>query len=559
MPRFVYVLLAGLGFVLLGGCHPEPPVETGVGTTGGRPNVLLIVADDMGYNDLGAWGSEIATPNLDELAFGGLRFLNFHGAPSCSPARAMLMSGTTNHQAGIGAMNIKIRYDTGREPEPTLPGLGMPGYEGHLSERVAALPEILRAAGYRTYMTGKWDLGRALDDAHMPAQRGFESSFILTPGAAVHLAFPDNNASGGAHRADPYPYQENGTSLTELPEDFFATAAYTDKLIDYIEADRGEGRPFFAWLAYTAPHWPLQVPDDWRDRYAGRYDEGYEVLRDRRFAKASELGIYPENLDLNGYESQAPDWESLTEDERRIKARAMELYAAMLENMDFHIGRLLDYLEETGQLENTAILFMSDNGADGAEGGGIRLYFTPDNSFENLGRYDSWVTYGRGWAEAATAPFRGIKHGLAEGGTRVAAFVNYRDVARPGEFDRSYLTYMDVAPTILQITGVAAPDGTFEGRSVVPMMGKSFWHRALGSSEPVHGPDDAIVSELHGNRALVKGDWKILMEADTGQWELFNLAEDPGERNDLAGVQPDRLAELIEDWERLADETGIVY
>jgi arylsulfatase len=230
----------------------------------------------------------------------------------------------------------------------------------------------------------------------------------------------------------------------------------------------------------------------------------------------------------------------------------------MLENMDYHIGRLIAYLEETSQLENTVILFMSDNGA---AGGGIpaRIYFTPDDSLENMGRYNSWLNYGRGWAEAATAPWRDTKGSMAEGGTRVAAFIHHDSIADSGAIDHGYLTFMDVAPTILEIAGIEAPTGTFQGREVVPMSGRSFWGRALGDPEPVYGADDAIGSELHGHRALVRGDWKILMPASTGVWELFNLANDPGETNDLARQEPELLAELSAAWERFADDTGVAY
>ncbi len=557
-PRLKAAVSVVLLSTLLAACGTEPAEETIAVTTRQRPNVVLIVADDMGYNELGAWGSEIHTPNLDDLALNGLRFTNFHAAPSCAPARAMLLSGTSNHQAGVGSMTIKRAYDGGRTPDADSRGVGMPGYEGHLSERVAALPEILRAAGYHTYMTGKWDLGRALEEAHMPASRGFESSYILTTGTAVHLGFPDRNASGGVSRVDPHPYQENGVPITELPEDFFSTTMYTDKLIDYIDENRSDGQPFFAWLSYSTPHSPIQVPDDWRDRYAGRYEQGYGVVRDQRFARAQELGIFPANLDLSRYESGATEWNSLSDEERRTQTRLMELYAAMIENMDYHIGRLVTYLEESGQLDNTVILFMSENGAANS-GIPVPPTFTPDDSFENMGRYNSWLNYGRGWAEAATAPLRDTKGSMAEGGTRVAAFVHHGSVAEPGRLDHGYLTFMDVAPTILEITGTRAPAGTFQGRDVVPMTGRSFWARAQGDAAPTHGPDEAVGSELHGNRALVRGDWKILFPASAAQWQLFNLVDDPGETSDLADDQPELLADLVAAWEQFAAEHGVVY
>lgn len=554
--RYAYILLLAL---LSAACDNGTAIDGATSARNTRLNVVLILADDMGYTDLGAWGSEIRTPNLDRLAFAGLRFANFHAAPVCAPSRAMLLSGTTNHQAGVGSMTIKRAYDYGRDPDPDLLGLGRPGYDGHLSGRVAALPEILRGAGYHTYMTGKWDLGRALDDAHMPSARGFESSFILTTGSAVHLGFPDRDASSGIRRADPHPYQEDGVTVEDIPADFFSTEAYTDKLIDYIDSNRGDGRPFFAYLAYTAPHWPIQVPDDWRDRYAGQYADGYDAIRDRRFARAKELGIFPANLDLTRYESTAPDWDTLNARERAEQSRVMELYAAMVENMDYHIGRLVDYLDDTDQLDDTVIIFLSDNGADAGSGSPVQLNFTPDNRLENMGRHDSWLLYGPGWAEAATAPLRDTKSSLAEGGTRVAGFVHHAAVAEPGSIDHGYLTFMDVAPTILEITQTPVPGGEFEGRSVVPMIGRTFWPRVLGSPEAVHPDDEAIGFELHGSRTLVRGDWKILMPASSGRWELYNLAQDPGESNDLAGERPAILSSLIDAWESFAAATGVVY
>jgi len=540
-------------------CTSGDQDETAVTTTEQRPNVLLIVADDMGYNDLSSWGSEINTPNLDELALNGLRFTNFHAAPVCAPARAMLMSGTSNHQAGLGSMTIKRSYDGGTDPNPNAIGFGLPTYAGYLSERIAALPEILQADGYHTYMAGKWDLGRALDAANMPAGRGFESSFILTTGSAIHLGTTDQDASGGIGRADPHPYQENGRSITSLPDDFFSTETYTNKIIEYIDDNQDDGQPFFAWLAYTAPHWPLQLPADWLERYADRYDDGYDAARQQRFNSAKELGIFASDVDLSSYQPSAPDWASLFEIERRSQSRAMEIYAGMVANMDYHVGRLVAYLEDSGQLENTVILFLSDNGADASGVPAVSATYPVDNSVENVGEVNSWISYGPGWAEAATAPFRGTKSSMAEGGTRVAAFLNHHTVDAPGSLDRGYLTYMDIAPTILEITGSAEPSGRFQGRDVLPMTGSSFWARVGGDDRPVHSASEAIGSELHGDRALVRGDWKILMDGGSEQWELFNFAEDIGENNNLAEERPELLTELIGEWQQFASEHGVVY
>ncbi len=492
-----------------------------------RPNILLIVADDMGYTDVGSFGSEIATPNLDELAFGGIRFTGFHAASSCGPTRAMLMSGATSREAGVS------------------------GPAAVLSQDVAPLPALLRDAGYHTYMTGKWHLGHEAEQS--PAARGFESSFALVRAGDNHLGasnFPD----------DAVAYRENGKPIDQLPEDWFSSQMYTDKLIEYIQANEGDGTPWFGYLAFTAPHWPLQVPDDWRDRYAGRYDNGYDLLREQRAARAADLGILPDGFDLERYEGIAPPWTSLDDHSRQVFTRSMELYAAMLENMDLHVGRVLEYLEASNQLENAVVLFFSDNGASGSDST-FRPTTIPrtdsDSSLPNMGREGSFVAIGRGWAEAATAPYHDVKGSLHEGGTLAAAFVSHASVARKGGLDRGYLTVMDVLPTLLEIAGTRHPGTEFQGQAVLPIRGRSFWPRVQGDERPVHDDTDIIPWMTSAARsALVRGRWKILRESvgrapglEPAAWKLYDLQADPGEHTDLAGEQPELASELIALWQ----------
>ena len=523
-----------------------------------RPNILLIVTDDMGYTDLGSFGSEIPTPNLDELAYSGVRLTNFHAAPVCAPARAMLLSGMDNHEAGIGSMDIKRFFDNGTEPDQTARGYAQPGYEGYLSHRVAALPEVLRDAGYHTYMAGKWDLGRALVDETNPAGRGFESSFVQTTGTTVHLSPADGGAHGGIRRADPLVFRENWDVVASLPEDYFSTRVYTDKIIEYIEANRGDGRPFFAYLALTAPHWPLQVPDDWLDRFAGQYDDGYDAVRDRRVERARELGILPPHADLVDYPRSSTPWAELDETTRAEQARLMEIYAAMVANMDVHIGRLTEYLHDSGEFDNTFILFMSDNGASGSAPESFAEGY--DNSLANMGRRDSFIEYGLGWAEAGTAPYRDVKGSVAEGGVLAAAFAAHATLADTGGISREYLTMQDVMPTLLQLAGAEPPTGEYNHRPVLTMRGKSFLDHLQGGASPVHERDEAIGWELHGLRALVRGSWKLLWiptEDEETRWELFDLDSDPFERNDLSSQRPDLTQELIGEWYRYAEDVGV--
>ena len=548
------VSLAGCDMGDPGGQTPE--ASTAVDQ---HPNILLIVADDMGYTDLGSFGSEIPTPNLDELAYSGIRLTNFHAAPACAPARAMLLSGMDNHEAGIGSMNIKRFFDNGTEPVQTETGYGLPGYEGYLSHRVAALPEVLRDAGYHTYMAGKWDLGRALVDETNPAGRGFESSFVQTTGTALHLRPADGGAHGGISRADPLVYRENWGVVTALPEDYFSTEAYTDKIIEYIDANRDDGRPFIAYLALTAPHWPLQIPEDWLDRFAGLYDDGYDALRDRRVERARELGIISPRADMSGFRRNSIPWAELDETAHTEHARPMEIYAAMVANMDHHVGRLIAYLRNTGEFDNTFILFMSDNGASGSAPAAFAEGY--DNSLANMGNRDSFIEYGRGWAEAATAPYRDVKGSMAEGGVLAAAFATHATVANAGSISHEYLTMQDVMPTLLQLAGAEAPvGGEYNHRPVLPMRGKSFLDHLQGGESPVHGSDEAIGWELHGERALVRWPWKLLWIPSPGEetrWELFDLESDPFERNDLSTQHPELTRELIDAWFRYAEDVGV--
>ena len=531
-----------VSFVLLGGCQPagDPQAPTagapsqapGVASEAsapaqavdGRPNILLILADDLGF-----FGSEIYTPNLDALAMDGLRFTNFHAAPSCAPTRALLMSGTTIVEAGVRRLDDPLRDD------------------------IASLPERLRAAGYQTFMACKWNLGIAPEDS--PAARGCDASFALMKAADNHLGaslFPGNPSTYEGH----YTHLENGEPVA-LPEGWFSSRLYTDKLIEYLQVHAREGQPWFGYLALTAPHWPLQAPEDWIDRYAGRYDEGYDALRESRYQRARELGILPENLALEGYSGRAEPWETLTAERRAIRARSMEIYAAMVENMDMHIGRVVDFLRASGQLQNTVILFTSDNGAAGED-----LDFMPrtlprtdtDNSLANMGREGSFTVNGPGWSEAAMAPYRDRKGSLYAGGTLVPTFIRHGDVAAAGGIDRTYLTFMDILPTLIEVAGQSSPSMTFQRRDVQSVRGRSFWGLVTGRAGAVRDAGDAVPWMTTNRGALVRWPMKIvaegreLLDAQLVDWELYDLETDPGERRDLADEHPELTAELAETW-----------
>jgi arylsulfatase A-like enzyme len=519
-----------------------------------RPNFLLILADDLGYTDIGAYGGEIRTPNIDELASRSIKFTNFHAMPTCAPTRALLLSGTNNHVAGLGSML----------PPRFLPAIeGQPGYEGYLHERVATLPELLTDAGYHTYMAGKWHLGK--QKGQWPIDRGFEESFALLIGAGDHFRIGKNQ------------HVENGDWVEPRSTGFYSTETYTDILISNIAEHHDDGRPFFVYAAYTAPHWPLQVPDDYLDRYAGVYDEGYDVLRSQRLARAAEKNVIPGINPDAEFERVGPGWDELDADAQRHYARRMEIYAAMVENLDFHVGRLIEYLNSIGELDRTIILFMSDNGAESDE-----LEFNPtfaniisrrglDNSLEKLGKPGSFIAYGPGWAQAGTAPFNRFKGFFNEGGTRVPAFLLRGDGSTRFRLDDQYLGAIDITPTILELAGVQPAGETYRGRNVAPIEGRSFAHILAGEAQPIYDANDAFVMELHGGRSVRRGQYKLVWEQPPGntwwgypipdtwyRWQLFDLEDDPGETHDISEMHPELVQELVAVWDEYAEENGVV-
>ena len=523
---------------------------------GQAPNVLLIVMDDVGYTDLGAYGSEIATPSIDALAEEGVLLTSFYGTPLCTPTRAMLLTGVNNHRAGVGVMS--------HEQVPNLQGL--PGYEGHLNQRVATVSEILLDAGYHTYMTGKWDLGFAEDQS--PAARGFEKSFALLPGGAGHFTMLGTFGPGNV------PYREDGQMVEALPEDFYSTAFYADRMIEYIDSNLGDGRPFFGYLAFSATHWPVQAPRESVDKYNGVYDQGYDAVHAGRMDGLRERGLISADIEGAPHVPGTVPWDELTEEEQRYEARMMQIYAAMVDDIDQYVGKLLDYLRSAGVYDDTLVMLISDNGAEGHDVGGILLDAGAwsreccDNSYENIGNADSYVWMRQEWARASNAPFNWYKGFGYEGGIRVPAVFRYPDFPAGG-VDGSFSTVMDVVPTILDVTGAEHPGSSFQGREVYPVEGASMMPALSGEADAVHPDDYVMVWQINWRKAVRQGDWKIVSQADElfvrhdprtdpYSWKLFNLAEDPAEQNDLSEEYPDVFAEMLGHWDAYVEENDIV-
>ncbi|KAI5292390.1 hypothetical protein KEM52_006396 [Ascosphaera acerosa] len=562
-----------------------------------KPNFLVIVADDLGFSDVGAFGSEIKTPNLDALARDGLRFTDFHTASACSPTRSMLLSGTDNHIAGIGTMAESLQeYQKGK-----------PGYEGYLNDQVAALPELLRDAGYYTWMSGKWHLGLAPE--RWPVARGFQKSFSLLPGAANHYAWEPQleDEANGEERPDFFKkvnvfYVENDTPIAPkdlqaaiTPErgEFYSTDAFADKALEYLDerTEEDKQKPFFGYLAFSSPHWPLQASPEDVEKFRGFYDDGPLALRERRLSKLKELGLVPEHAVPHEIVAPPSDktmskaWESMTEDEKRFSSRCMEVYAAMVHRMDYQIGRVIDRLKETGEYDNTLVLFMSDNGAEGMlleaipviKGGvfdHIQKYY--DNSLDNIGRYNSYVWYGPHWASAATAPSRLYKMFTSEGGIRVPFILRYPPLTGDADesaserqegrqqdgIEHAFSTVMDILPTIIDLAGVQHPAPTFQGRTVVPPRGKSWVPYLKGRPETktIHDTDHTHGWELFGRQAVRKGKWKILLinpPYGTGEWQLYDLEADPGETKDVREQHQEKVEELLAAWDEYVKDVGV--
>ncbi len=506
-----------------------------------RPNILLLVADDMGYTDLGVYGGEISTPNIDALAGEGILFTQFHTAPACAVTRAMLLSGNNNHVAGMGEQYGY--HDTHKD---------LPGYEGHLSERIAPLPRLLRDAGYHTYSSGKWHLGTA--EAHSPRAAGFERHFNLSHGAASHFSATGFHEGGSV-------YREDGEDAA-FPDGAYAPEFYTDQLIEYIDSNRDDGRPFFAYAAYTSPHWPLQVPDDYLDLYRGQYDDGYDVLRERRFEAAKRAGVIPSHHELPPRNPAVAPWNELNEQQKRVESREMELYASLLHHFDEQIGRLIDYLKSVNLYENTLIVFMSDNGAAAddfynrsAYSEYLRTHY--DNSYENMGKPGSFVSYGLPWAEAGSAPFSRYKNYTRQGGIAASMIAAGRSVDRSGVINDSFLTVMDLAPTFLELAGAEYPSGV----GLAPMLGESLVNLLAGNTHAAHAEDYVTVLYYEGRAFVRQGDWKLVnLEApfDESTYELFNLAVDLGETTNLRHSEPQRYTEMVELWHSKRREIGIL-
>jgi len=533
-----------------------------------RPNIIIMMADDMGWSDIGPYGGEIDTPNLDRLARGGLRYTQFYNTSRCCPTRASLLTGLYSHQAGVGHM---------------MEDRGYPGYRGELSRNAVTIAEALKPAGYHTYMSGKWHVSKFKDPGgpkdNWPRQRGFDRFFGTIHGAGSFY--------------DPNSLTIDNTQIAPW-DGFYYTDAISDFAVRFIQEHEAnnKGEPFFMYVAYTSPHWPMHAKPEDIAKYHGRYDQGWDAIRDERYARLMKMGLVKPEWKMSPRDDKSKAWK-----DEKLKAwevSCMEVYAAMVDTMDQGIGRIIDQLEKSGQLDNTLILFLADNGgcAEGY-GRGQQLHtLNPDPSVRKPmapgelqrdmqpkwtrdglpvrsgigvvpGPADTYVAYGPGWANTSNTPFREYKHWVHEGGISSPLIVHWpkgidlkkRSGRRPAEEgwlidDPGHL--IDLMATCVDVGGANYPT-QFNGHEITPMEGISLAPTFTGNALVRPNP---IFWEHEGNKAVRVGDWKLVSKFK-GEPELYNMSVDRTELNNLAASNPGKVAELTNEWMTWAQRAGV--
>jgi len=515
-----------------------------------RPNIVILLADDWGFSDVGAFGGEIATPNIDALAAKGVRFSNFHVAGSCSPTRAMLQTGVINHRAGLGNM-----------PETIPPEhLGKPGYETHLNNRVVTIAEQLRAVGYRTYLSGKWHLGHTPNT--LPTARGYDHALALAQSGADNFEDKPNLLI-----YDKTEWTEDGKPA-KLPKRFYSSTLIVDKMIGYIDRGKASGKPFLASVNFIANHIPVQARDADIAAYAGRYNVGWTVLRNERRAAAIAKGVMPAGVPTVTMNTSG-DWSKLSAQQQRQRAGAMAAYAGMGTAMDREIGRLIAHLKAIGAYDNTIFVFLSDNGAEATDPMNMGAFTRwnanqeYDQSIAQQGRPGSLTAQGAGFASASVSPLRGYKFTASEGGLRVPMIMAWpgNPAIKGGSVAAGFAHVTDMPLTLLMLAGVAPQQGSFSGRRVEPMIGVDLSPMLTGVASSVHSPDKPLGYELSGNAVLFKGDYKLVKNLPPygdGRWRLYNITTDPGEAHNLSGSEPERFVAMQKDYAAFAKANKVL-
>ncbi len=521
-----------IGSIIISSCVTKAGKKTAVFKE--KPNIIVILADDMGYSDLGCYGGEIETPNLDALAYGGIRFTNFYNMARCCPTRAALLTGLLPHDAGMGAM---VRHTDQKErPKGS--------FQGFLGEKSVTIAEVLKDEGYYTSMSGKWHVGE--EKKHWPMNRGFNDYYGLISGAANYFDIT-KQAKKGRERHFANGMEEH----IPKDKDFYMTNAITNHAVKTIENRKGEKSPFFMYVAYTAPHWPLHaLPEDIK-KYQGHYDIGWDSIKSQRYKRMKQLGIVNQSMNLAERDPNVPLWEGM--DKKDLLARKMEVYAAQIDRMDQGIGEIMKTLKEIGEFENTLILFLSDNGACAETG----IYGT--DWWENgvmPGGPDSYQSYGRGWANASNTPFKYYKQWVYEGGISTPLIAHWPDkIKDKGRISRQQGVITDIMATAIDVANTKYPV-TYKERTIKPLHGKSLLPVFEGKQRDKH---EVLYWEHFGNMAITRGAWKLVSRRKEGQgkWALYNLDKDRAENQNLIEKEPELGTELLKEYKVWAKKTGI--
>ena len=556
--KYSFTLMALLIAVTIGGYTLNVYAQN----SENKPNFLVIVGDDFGYSDIGSFGSEISTPNLDAISKDGKVLTNYHTAPTCSPARVALLTGVDWHVGGIGTMYELIADNQ----------VGQPGYETYINDRVVTVAELLKDAGYNTMMSGKWHLsGHGYQPGTSPYERGYSNVLTLLEDGYNHF-----------NSAEYVPgwsvtFMANATKVPRPQNGTFDTTMYTDQLLGFFKKTESEKKPFFAYLAFQVAHSPFMSPPELVDKYDKIYSEGWDKIRNQRFEKQKELGFWPANMTDPGRLPPNAVWDSLTNDQKGYAARILAVHAGGIEQMDKDIGRVIQHLKDTGQYDNTFILFTSDNGSSEPfeialfrYASGVNLTHAKqfvagiNNTLPNLGNPTSDFNYGSWGTYVATSPFSGFKTSLYEGGVRPPAIIKEAESVSPpastsssSNLVKSFVYVTDITPTILELAGVSHPS-TYQGHDVHAVMGKSLKPLLDGTMEKIHPDDEAIAGEMFNNTSVRMGDWKATSYGYPPQWKLYNIATDLGENTDLASQHPDILEKLITAYDKYAQDVGVI-
>jgi arylsulfatase A-like enzyme len=513
MRKSLLYLLIALFFMA---CTQEEPSDE-------RPNIILVMVDDMGYSDLGFFGSRIETPHIDDLARGGTLFTQFYNTSRCCPSRAALMTGLYQHQAGVGDMTGDYGY---------------PAYQGRLNNQCVTIAEVLKESGYHTMLVGKWHLGSGKE--YWPRERGFEDFYGVPEGGGVYF----------------YPFHRKrnvvlNDSILTLDSSYYSTYGFNEYATNFVDQASKKDQPFFLYLAHIAPHFPIQAPKDRYSKYVGRFKDGFEKLRQEKLETMKKKGILDEHISLSPGDELVAQWDSMNDDQKEFFDLKMAIYAAQLEIVDDGIGSMINTLKKNGAYENTAIFFLSDNGGTHEE-----LGFDPMDSedIDLLGSNETYRSYGRSWANVSNTPFRMYKHWVHEGGISSPLIFHYPNLKLHAELNHEAAHIMDIMPTCLDLAQTSYPE-TYRENSIIPVEGKSLMPLLEHGGREEH---EGLFWEHEGNRAVRKGKWKLVSAFPENEWSLYDIEADRIETNDLSDENPELVEELKMDYERWANRVGVV-